>query len=121
MALPSEPVRASKGGYLSSFCCFTPAPVFAEARDVAASVADGKLVLTPAEGEGDAWSFELYLDAEFAEVEETVGGAASPSLYCKFSKSARRDDPTKLHFGTAEERAAWKEALLKARDEAARQ
>jgi hypothetical protein len=118
MALPSERVRATKGGYLSSFCCFAPKPVYGTPTDVAASVADGKLVLKA--DDADAWSFELYKDAEFVHCEETVDGAAMPSLHCKFTKAGRRDDPTKLHFASAEDRTAWKDALVAARDAAAR-
>jgi hypothetical protein len=123
MALPSERVRASKGGYLSSLCCFQPKPVFGEPQEVAASVAEGGKLLLKADGDdGVTWCFELYADAQFLEVEESGGadGAKVPSLHCSFSKAGRRDDPTKLHFGSVEERSAWKEALTKARDEAAR-
>jgi hypothetical protein len=119
MALPAERVRASKGAYLSSMCCMAPKPVYAAPVDAAASVADGKLVLKADDAE--AWSFELFKDAEFVDCEETVDGAAMPSLHCKFSKAGRRDDPTKLHFASAEERTAFKDALVAARDEAARE
>ena len=118
MSLPTERVRASKGAYLSSFCCAAPKPAYAAPVDVAASLEDGKLVLKA--DDADAWTFELFQDAEFVDVEETVDGATMPSLHCKFSKAGRRDDPTKLHFGSHEDRTAWREALEKARDEAAR-
>ena len=121
MALPDERIRASKGAYLSSILFFTPPPVFADAVEVAASVREGKLVLTPgAEAERDPWAFELFADAEFEETEEKVSGDKVPSLLCKFGRAGRRDDPTKLHFGSAEQRARWKAALLAARDAAGR-
>jgi len=117
MSLPGARVKATRGGYLSSFLFFTPPPVFADPEDCAVSVKDGKLLLVAADRE---WAFELFLDTVFEEVVESVDGKPSPSLYCKFSKPGRRDDPTKLHFSSDAERATWKAALEKARDEAQR-
>ena len=49
-----------------------------------------------------------------------MGGAKLPTLLCKFSKAGRRDDPCKLHFESEKERAGWRDALCRARDEAQR-
>ena len=117
MSLPGGRVKATRGGFLSSILFYTPPPVFAEPEDCGVCVKDGKLLLVAAERE---WAFELWLDAVFEDCVETVDGKPAPSLLCKFSKPGRRDDPTKLHFGSDAERATWKAALEKARDEAQR-
>ena len=117
MSLPGARVKATRGGYLSSILFYTPPPIFAEPEECAVSVKDGKLLLVAEDRE---WSFELWMDAVFEDCVETVDGKPAPSLWCKFSKPGRRDDPTKLHFGSDAERATWKAALEKARDDAQR-
>lgn len=115
--MPSERVRATRGGHMPSLLWFQPPPVWSDPVDAAASLKDGDLVLT---SEARDWKFELFIDAVFEETEETVDGAKMPTLLCKFSREGRRNDPTKLHFGSVEERQRWKQALEKARDEAQR-
>ena len=117
MSLPGDRIKATKGGYLSSILFYTPPPVFAEPEDCAVSVKGGKVLFV---GEQRDWAFELFMDAVFEDCSENVDGKAAPSLLCKFSKPGRRDDPTKLHFASDAERATWRAALEKARDEAQR-
>ena len=117
MSLPGARVKATRGGYLSSILFYTPPPVFADPEDCAVSVKDGKLLLVADDRE---WAFELFLDAVFEDISENVDGKPMPSLMCKFSKPGRRDDPTKLHFDSDADRATWRAALEKARDEAQR-
>lgn len=112
MSLPAERVRATRGGTLSSILGWQPAPVWSNTVDAKASLRDGNLVL---ESDERDWVFELLMDAVFEEVDE--GG---PTLYCKHTTPGRRNDPTKLHFGSAAERTAWKRALEAARDAAQR-
>jgi hypothetical protein len=84
MSLPGARVKATRGGYLSSFLFFTPPPVFADPEDCAVSVKDGKLLLVAADRE---WAFELFLDTVFEEVVESVDGKPSPSLYTPIASS----------------------------------